>query len=114
VQGSGCRVQGSGSKVQGSGFRVQGAGFKVEGRYPRAAATMASAMPVLPEVGSTRVVLPAVMSPRFSASSIIANLPKFTICDFRFPEKNIGFPPSPSVSPSLSQNPVLEPFPTGI
>jgi hypothetical protein len=33
---------------------------------------MASAMPVLPEVGSTRVVLPGAMSPRASASAIIA------------------------------------------
>jgi hypothetical protein len=42
--------------------------------YPRAAATIARAMPVLPEVGSTSVVLPGVMSPRFSASLIIENL----------------------------------------
>ena len=39
--------------------------------YPFAAATIASAMPVLPEVGSTRVVSPGVISPRFSASVII-------------------------------------------
>mmetsp|Transcript_21180 Transcript_21180/g.73075 ORF Transcript_21180/g.73075 Transcript_21180/m.73075 type:complete len:269 (-) Transcript_21180:2-808(-) len=39
--------------------------------YPLDAATMASAMPVLPDVGSTKVVTPGVMSPRFSASAII-------------------------------------------
>ncbi len=38
--------------------------------YPRTAATMAKATPVLPLVGSTRVVTPGLMSPRFSASSI--------------------------------------------
>jgi len=32
---------------------------------------MASPIPVLPEVGSTRVVLPGTMSPRFSASLIM-------------------------------------------
>lgn len=39
--------------------------------YPRAAATMANPMPVLPDVGSTKMVLPGTMSPRFSASRII-------------------------------------------
>mmetsp|Transcript_6942 Transcript_6942/g.21996 ORF Transcript_6942/g.21996 Transcript_6942/m.21996 type:complete len:247 (-) Transcript_6942:327-1067(-) len=39
--------------------------------YPLAAATMASPMPVFPEVGSTRVVSPGLMSPRRSASVII-------------------------------------------
>ena len=39
--------------------------------YPRAAATNARAMPVLPLVGSIRVVSLS-MVPRFSASSIIA------------------------------------------
>mmetsp|Transcript_36416 Transcript_36416/g.96037 ORF Transcript_36416/g.96037 Transcript_36416/m.96037 type:complete len:335 (+) Transcript_36416:495-1499(+) len=39
--------------------------------YPLAAATIARAMPVLPDVGSTIVVTPGVMSPRFSASVII-------------------------------------------
>jgi hypothetical protein len=45
-----------------------------KGGDPRAAATIASATPVLPEVGSTSVVLPGVISPRFSAASIIASL----------------------------------------
>mmetsp|Transcript_33965 Transcript_33965/g.69344 ORF Transcript_33965/g.69344 Transcript_33965/m.69344 type:complete len:309 (+) Transcript_33965:315-1241(+) len=39
--------------------------------YPFAAATIASPMPVFPDVGSTRVVLPGAMSPRLSASVII-------------------------------------------
>mmetsp|Transcript_68331 Transcript_68331/g.182035 ORF Transcript_68331/g.182035 Transcript_68331/m.182035 type:complete len:258 (-) Transcript_68331:106-879(-) len=39
--------------------------------YPLAAATMASPIPVFPEVGSTRMVFPGLMSPRFSASVII-------------------------------------------
>mmetsp|Transcript_30762 Transcript_30762/g.53177 ORF Transcript_30762/g.53177 Transcript_30762/m.53177 type:complete len:221 (-) Transcript_30762:63-725(-) len=39
--------------------------------YPFAAPTIASPMPVFPEVGSTREVLPGAISPRFSASSII-------------------------------------------
>jgi hypothetical protein len=39
--------------------------------YPRAAATMANPIPVLPEVGSTSVVVPGAMSPRFSASRIM-------------------------------------------
>mmetsp|Transcript_19278 Transcript_19278/g.53476 ORF Transcript_19278/g.53476 Transcript_19278/m.53476 type:complete len:219 (+) Transcript_19278:678-1334(+) len=39
--------------------------------YPLAAATMARPMPVLPEVGSTKVVFPGEMSPLFSASLIM-------------------------------------------
>ena len=39
--------------------------------YPRAAAMKASAMPVLPDVGSTSVVLPGVIKPLRSASSIM-------------------------------------------
>lgn len=38
--------------------------------YPRSRAMKASAIPVLPDVGSTRTVLPGVMRPCFSASSI--------------------------------------------
>mmetsp|Transcript_57218 Transcript_57218/g.136435 ORF Transcript_57218/g.136435 Transcript_57218/m.136435 type:complete len:388 (+) Transcript_57218:348-1511(+) len=48
-------------------------GMQSTSSYPRAAATMASATPVLPEVGSTRVVSPGLISPRFSADSIIAS-----------------------------------------
>ncbi len=40
--------------------------------YPRAAQTMASAMPVLPEVAST-IVSPGLISPRASASRTIAS-----------------------------------------
>mmetsp|Transcript_16919 Transcript_16919/g.43747 ORF Transcript_16919/g.43747 Transcript_16919/m.43747 type:complete len:329 (-) Transcript_16919:35-1021(-) len=39
--------------------------------YPLAAATIASAIPVLPDVGSTSFVTPGLMSPRFSASAIM-------------------------------------------
>mmetsp|Transcript_9945 Transcript_9945/g.20715 ORF Transcript_9945/g.20715 Transcript_9945/m.20715 type:complete len:261 (-) Transcript_9945:3-785(-) len=39
--------------------------------YPLEAATMASPIPVFPEVGSTKIVSPGVMSPRASASSIM-------------------------------------------
>jgi hypothetical protein len=39
--------------------------------YPLAAATIASAMPVFPDVGSTSVVTPGMMSPRSYASLII-------------------------------------------
>lgn len=38
-----------------------------EGVATFAAATMARAIPVLPEVGSISIVLPGLMSPRFSA-----------------------------------------------
>lgn len=41
--------------------------------YPLEAATMASPIPVLPLVGSTKMDLPGVMSPRFSASVIMLN-----------------------------------------
>ncbi len=41
-------------------------------RYPLAAATKANPIPVLPEVGSTSVVLPGVISLRASASEIMA------------------------------------------
>ncbi len=40
-------------------------------RYPRAAATKAKAMPVLPLVGSTRMDTPGVMMPARSAASIM-------------------------------------------
>mmetsp|Transcript_8328 Transcript_8328/g.21495 ORF Transcript_8328/g.21495 Transcript_8328/m.21495 type:complete len:290 (+) Transcript_8328:313-1182(+) len=40
--------------------------------YPFAAATMARAIPVLPDVGSTSLVTPGLISPRASAPSIIA------------------------------------------
>ena len=40
--------------------------------YPRAAATNASAMPVFPEVGSTRTPRPGAMRPCASRASIIA------------------------------------------
>lgn len=39
--------------------------------YPSAAATIAHAMPVFPLVGSTRVVTPGLICPRFSASLIM-------------------------------------------
>ena len=42
-------------------------------RMPRAAQTKASAMPVLPEVGSITVVTPGRMAPRSSASRTIAS-----------------------------------------
>ena len=41
-------------------------------RYPRAAQTIASAMPVFPEVGSTITVRPGSIRPSASAASIIA------------------------------------------
>ena len=41
--------------------------------YPFAAAMKASAIPVLPEVGSTSVVLPGEMRPAASAASTMAN-----------------------------------------
>ena len=41
-------------------------------RYPRAAQTIASAIPVLPEVGSTITVRPGSIRPSASAASIIA------------------------------------------
>ena len=39
--------------------------------YPFAAATIARAIPVFPDVGSTKIVLPGVIKPSCSADSII-------------------------------------------
>jgi hypothetical protein len=52
--------------------RDMDAGIVRTSLYPLAAATKARAMPVLPDVGSTSVVLPGEMRPFCSASSIMA------------------------------------------
>lgn len=39
--------------------------------YPLAAAAIAKAIPVFPDVGSTRIVLPGAINPSFSAAVII-------------------------------------------
>ena len=45
--------------------------MREQGEITMAAATMARAIPVFPDVGSTSTVSPGVMSPRFWASLII-------------------------------------------